>query len=610
MRKSPSFYIIAIALLFITKFILLLYVFDPYIEIFADENSYIYSALDINKYQVLTNDRSGEMYSGKTTVQPTLSLMPGYPIYLSALLDIFHNNIVKIRFINIAWYLLLMLYFYLYCGLFKLRKVAVFLGLLTFVFYPGLTFNVARLLTENIFCLIMYAGMYHLLVSIAIDTSQATKLIHYFAGVLLFVLSIFVRPHSLPIFIIAIVCINLICNESNKSVTKRFILAGSILLLFMGPWWIRNYIVSGKFIFLSLSGESPKIWGAIPYFLDMQSNAGNSFKEISEMSYSANPVVYLKWRLFGFFQYMWGDIWDEYLVHKFNIFRPFLLLQYLIIVPVITLTPFIVRYSKTIPIILLSAIPILFTLMNLYYHGLPRYVWPSIPFVILIFSYIIDTIAGKINPVKINLLQTPSINWKVDSKRFPLRGIIVKTGRISFLFLSVLFSIVLLYSIYIFPWKIEKEMSEYRLGINDNVSINQVLKSWNIVQEKTIQSNEIIFNNYKYKIKNNCYKGIMNAPMSFDINIDPTSNNKENIITEVTINGHGGYPFDYMTIYWKNNNDNQFAENRCYNFPVNVFEKSQNFFIDGDVTKLFIVPAKFRGGTYCLSNISFKKYKK
>ncbi len=611
--------------LFVFKFLSLLYIFEPQMPVISDEKSYYYSALNINKYGIFTNDRSGDMFHEKKPVSPTLNLLPGYPLYLSLMFEIFDDSVIKVRFFNIVIYLLLMVYFCLYGKLFRFKFPVVVFGVFLFILYPGFSYNVSRLLTENIFCLLIFAGIYHVLRGLKKDRGAFFDNFHYFFGNILLVYSILVRPHGLIIFVLVVffsilLTIELNSTEKLQPAAYRLLVSCGIFLLIMSPWWIRNWVSFGKIVLLSYGGESPKIWGAVPYFLDMISTIGKSFDEMQKISWEANKLVYLKWRIFGFIYYMWGDIWDEYLVHKFNFFKPFIVLQYVFVVPVLILTPFFIKYTKSVVLLLFAVIPLAFTFINMRYHGLPRYVWPSMPFVIITLTYSINYFFNK----RQGIFSFENIDQNyIRCEMFPIKDKVIHIILSLSFWSTLLTSILIVYSVYIFPWSVRDEMVSYRLGKYLSTNINEVKKDW-IVQEKIdIKKDHLVVHNYK-EIKENdrndsqnigllCLRGMNSAPMIFTATFPENSSlqKAEDVVTEVDITGNGGYLFDYMTIYWiKDSDEDKFSESQVYSFPIHFAKKKHKVLIDGNVNKILIVPFRFRGGKFCLDAIEVKKYTK
>ncbi|BFH71115.1 hypothetical protein J27TS7_49030 [Paenibacillus dendritiformis] len=151
-------------------------------------------------------------------------------------------------------------------------------------------------------------------------------------------------------------------------------------------------------------------------------------------------------------------------------------------------------------------------------------------------------------------------------------------------------------------------MSEYRLSRYMGTSA-QLLQSKEIVSSKKYNGDELSLENASLSF-NNFYKNDVNAPAIIRLEVENKDNpdNNANIASEITLNIQGGYPFDYMTIYWTGNNTPEITENSVYKFPINAFQKKHKIFIDDDVHSLMIVPVVFRGGEFKVDSIEVMKY--
>src|SRR3546814_13831775 len=59
---------------------------------------------------------------------------------------------------------------------------------------------------------------------------------------------------------------------------------------------------------------------------------------------------------------------------------------------------------------------------------------------------------------------------------------------------------------------------------------------------------------------------------------------------------HGGFHYDYTTIYWTGARTPTISENAVYKFPNNAWRDGVTVWIDDDVDHLMIVPFVFRWG--------------
>lgn len=584
-----------IFLFFVALSIRLIY-FDTDLELFSDENVYHYAGANVAEYNVLTNDRDGAMYRGEVELTASSTIQPGYPLLIAGIYKLFGDNEKLVRYFNIIISMMIFYLVYLVSKEIKLKRLYIALVLLLVAVYPGFNFNTAKILSEHLFTVLLMLHIYYFIRFLNNEKVKDLVLASIFIAV-----SIFVRAHGFPIMIISILFILIFHHGAIRYLVKKVLIIIGVFITIQFPWWVRNYIQFDKFILFSDAGDNPKIWGALPYFIGIFEVGNKKLTELLSASINANVSLFYEWRIFGFFQYMWGDIWDEYLVHPFQGLRPFLILQYLIIVPTVILLPLILnKCNKTV--LYLSTIPILFTIMNLPYHGLPRYIWPSIAVVIIIFGYMLQyAIENPLRKVKKNHGQDVIMN---NQKTF-----IENIFRWAYFVFGIIFSIILFYSVYVFSFKIETEMSKYRIERYTNIKFEEVIEQPNLYKGlfDNTTDNLSIENAEKLNQESlNKYKNIVTDPTIIRVNNVPLT--KDDVISKIHIRSKGGYIFDYMTIYWATNNEREISESRVFRFPINPFEDSQTIFVEGDVTNLMIVPINFRGGKFTFENIEIMKF--
>lgn len=570
--------------------------FDTELELFSDENVYHYAGVNLAEYNVLTNDRDGAMSRGEVEITASSTIQPGYPLLIAGIYKFFGENEKLIRYFNIIISMMMFCLVYLVSKEIKLKKLYIALVLLLVAVYPGFNFNTAKILSEHLFTVLLMLHIYYF-----IRFLNNEKVKNLVLASLFIALSIFVRAHGFPIMIISMLFIVIFHYGKMKYLAKKILITIGIFIIVQFPWWLRNYIQFDKFILFSDAGDNPKIWGALPYFIGIFEVGNKTLTELLFTSIDANSSLFYEWRIFGFFQYMWGDVWDEYLVHPFQGLRPFLILQYIVIVPTVILLPLILNKCNK-NVLYLSTIPILFTIMNLPYHGLPRYVWPSIAVVTIIFGYMVQYIIGIFLKKGMGIQeQRLIINYR--------KSLLENIFRWAYIVFGVIFSIILFYSVYVFSFKIETEMSQYRIERYTNIKFEEVTEQPNLytgifdntTDNLTIENAEILNQGSL-----NRYKNVVTDPTIIRVNEIPLT--KDNVISKIHIRSNGGYIFDYMTIYWTTNKEKEISESRVFRFPINPLEESQTIFVDGDITNLMIVPINFRGGKFTFEHIEIKKF--
>lgn len=591
---------VVVILIFIFALTLRVYVsdFDKGIPEYSDGNAYHFSAENILKYKTITNDRDGEIFNGKIPAYPSNTIQPGYPIFLAIVYFFFGDSFRNIVITNIISSLITMFLIYKILREFKLSNNTIYVVLCIVAIYPGFIYNLDVVLTENIYITTLLFYVYY-----TIKYLNSNKKIYLIISIISLILSSYIRANALPF--IAMSCYLVFTNDYKK---QDIILSISIIIIIcislMLPWWIRNYIHFKEFYLFTLAGENPKIWGATPYFIDIYNNSGNTLTEIAKNNYEVNPFLYMKWRICGVVQYMWYDIWDEQIVHPVSFLRPFLFIHQLIIVPMLILIPKLI-YKKDNRILFIASIPILTTIINMFFHGLPRYVYPTIPYILILFGIFINKFKFDKNHISDTKNKTVS-----NTKSY---GYIFKIGYFIALFGSCIFSIVLIYSVYFFSYDIVKEMSEYRLNKYIGIGIEDIKDETKILEiNRNIKEMEnLTLENYDaIDILNNGVKikGYYGSPLILKINdIELVNNNS--VVTEINLNCKGGYFFDYMTVYWAYKDDNTFSESKVYRFPVNNLQSQNTIYIEGDISDLMIVPRVFTGTEVNIKDITIQKYR-
>ncbi|HXE11695.1 MAG TPA: glycosyltransferase family 39 protein [Bryobacteraceae bacterium] len=551
----------------------------------GDETIYHYAALDIIKHRTLTREIAGDMYRGSQAIEPSSRMSPGYPLFLATIYKLGGKTSTVIA-LQIALSIAALAMILAIMRMLRLRKVAVVAAMAAASLYPGFLYNIDRLLTENLFVAIFTA--YCILFIRFIQRKRVIDLI--LSGILL-VLAIHVRANAAP-FVLLSLAFLLLYRDDTKNGLKHAVIFIAPILILMLPWWVRNILDFDRFILLSEGGEGAKVWGSVPYFIDMSSTNGHSLQQVIDANKSADPAIYEKWRFFGLLQYMWGDLWDEWLVHPNRLLRPFLWLHWFVVVPSVMAIPLFIRRASP-SLLFVCAIPLAFTLMNMPFHGLPRYVYPSIPFVFVIFGVLVDRVMSIAGP------RSDVMTSKED--------VVQVFVRIFAILAASALSMAIGYSVYVFSFREHKEMSMYRLA--RYMGVHAPPRNLRRVASQSFQAGDFtIENSIATKCAlGTCYKNNGTDPSIVHL-IVKKANASEPVITAVTINSNGGYLYDYATVYWTGKKTDVFSENFVYRFPVSKWTHTSTIYIDDDATSLMIVPYVFRWDSFTLSEIEVVKY--
>lgn len=245
----------------------------------------------------------------EVTKEPNAYITPGYPLLLTFIYAITDGgNEYGIFAVKMVQALL---------GTFTVglifllaRKVGgIVAGIISAVFavvYPAFLVVTAYHLTETlynfVFCLYLYLQL--------IAFEKNNKYIHIFTG-FIFGVVVMVRPTIFPLFV-AIYLIELLLNRK-KEYVRYYIYFTIGLLIIMIPWWIRNYLITGKFILLCTQAGNPLIGGAYPPgFSGSMHVDGNQLKEginIIINGFINHPYEYIKWFTIGKLELIFGRVY-------------------------------------------------------------------------------------------------------------------------------------------------------------------------------------------------------------------------------------------------------------------------------------------------------------
>lgn len=550
----------------------------------GDETTYHYAALDIIKYHTLTREISGDMYGGRTPVVPTSWLSPGYPIFIAAVYLLSGVSTKAVLTAHVAMSVLWLFLILKLLDVVGVNRPGKLVSLSFVAVYPGFLYNTDRLLTEQLFVF-----LFTLYVYLFLKGWKQQRLALIVASGVVLACAGHVRAQAMPFLLLSMLWLA-IYGQGTVRQKSRAVLGFTLpLLVLFLPWCIRNYLDFGHFILFTEAGDGAKIWGSVPYFIDMGSSNQFDLSAVIANNRTPNPAVYYRWRLFGFLQYMWGDVWDENLVHPHMYLRWMLAIQPLVVVPTLVATPLILlRKSPVVQFI--AAIPLAFTVMNFPFHGLPRYVYPGVPFLFVLLGVAVSYLAPRVS------CQGPE---PIPS------GTLDKMVRFGLFAASVPLSLLTLYSVYVFAGRENLEMSAYRLSRYMGVKIPELSQA-TLVEDRVIPGSSLIVDNAIRSAS--VYTNTPQAPVIINIDDAPTRIAGAKVVTEVSLRMQGGFLYDYSTVYWTGTRNRVINEDHVYRFPNNAFAKGRRVYIDDDVTHLMIVPYVFRGGSFEIRSVGIRKY--
>jgi 4-amino-4-deoxy-L-arabinose transferase-like glycosyltransferase len=178
---------------------------------------------------------------------------PGYPLFfLAPIYFLFGHNILIVQIFQILISLFTIILVYLISLHFLNKKIAL-LSAFLLGFWPANIAFEGEILTETFFTFLLILAIFFLLKAIKKDSIKRL----FFSG-LIFGLATLTRflPIFLPFFLFF--AFYLLFKSFKKSL-KYSLLIFLAILIFVFPWWLRNYILFDSFVF-SRVGSGSIIW--------------------------------------------------------------------------------------------------------------------------------------------------------------------------------------------------------------------------------------------------------------------------------------------------------------------------------------------------------------
>jgi hypothetical protein len=322
----------------------------------------------------------------------------------------------------------------------------------------------------------------------------------------------------------------------------------------------------------------------VPHLLD-KGTVDGGLPDVVARNMPPAPDVYYRWRVFGFLHFMRGDIWNEQLVHPFQDLRKLMLLHPFAMVLPLLLAP-LATLRRNLPALFVACIPMLATLLAMPFHGLPRYAHPSVPFAIM-------TLAALLSPSQSASTEAGVAEWQVKAGKQLAGG---------FLGASIVFSVLLAYTLGVFAMEMGKEMSSYRLTRHLQTSIDQLGPP---ATAQTIDLTGVPMENTTAIRPGRLYNSV-DAPAIIKLDIPKLGGAR--LVTEVQLDIQGDYYFDRTTIYWRGTHTPKITENAHYKLPNNPLRTTNTIYIDDDIGHLMIVPFEFRWAKFTVDKVVIRKY--
>lgn len=259
-------------------------------------------------------DQGKMVYHG---MEPTLFIMPGYPLFLAAIVKIFGGGSTGLIAIRLAQLVLQCISLYVLYFLAKElvnKKVAIIACILTVIYLPE--YVAANLILTEV----LFKTIYIILLYFAVIAIKENKTKYYVFSGIAWALVCLVRPNA-AVFPLFIIIFWIVKKYSIKDMIKYTSIVFVIFVAIFSPWWIRNYQLTDKFVLFTQSSANPKLlgsfirWGAPSFYKDIpeeykyndfiegkylsETEQNNLANYIMKRGFQEEPLKYTYWYTLG-----------------------------------------------------------------------------------------------------------------------------------------------------------------------------------------------------------------------------------------------------------------------------------------------------------------------
>lgn len=329
------------------------------------------------------------------TNNPTVYIMPGHPLILTAFTGVFGKTggITAFRLFQVVLQALsLGLVFFIGRAVFN-SLTGITATFLNAIYCPEY-FASGTVLTEVEFKFLLL-----LLVYISVLALRSKKKTYYIAGGLILGIACLIRP-TIAMFPSVILTVWLLFRYSKKEIIKFAIPAALAFIVVMSPWWIRNYMVFDRFIPLTLSSGNPFLQGTyinydqsvdhVPYTPDEDVIKTNEIemetgKYRLKTYFRKEPLKYIYWYTVGKTWYLWKDPFYWRTVFGISPGMAYLYHYFVLIAGLLGAILSLIRKKPFSLVIIITVI--YFNIAHLPFFTFSRYSYPLMPLVMIMSAY-------------------------------------------------------------------------------------------------------------------------------------------------------------------------------------------------------------------------------
>ncbi|MBA9087054.1 4-amino-4-deoxy-L-arabinose transferase-like glycosyltransferase [Fontibacillus solani] len=328
---------------------------------------------------------------------PNSFVMPGFPVLLSMVYLVFGTNLIWFQLLQVIFSVSTIAVIYKIAQKF-MKEIYCILTAAMMAIYPSFIYANGLLLTEVSFTLLVALFLWLLWLGV-----ESGRKVHFVLSGVCLGLSVMFRP-TLSTLIVPIIVYFIMQVPSRKRIWQAILYVGLSSFVIVMPWWIRNFLLYDKLVLFTSSSGNPMLWGVHPYLIGVLDTFEAIYKlNADELTrnglWSAmakemfadqmHNGLFIKWFIFGKLNYFWRLPWIEngeiaHLLEKLR--NPLHLI--LVIGGWMGIWLSVFRRS---PLQWVAVFMISYTILHQVMLAIPRYAFPVMPYVILMFVYLLSS---------------------------------------------------------------------------------------------------------------------------------------------------------------------------------------------------------------------------
>lgn len=332
--------------------------------------------------------------------EPTVFVMPLYPVFLAAVFRIFGYGIEGMQVVRIIQALIscgtIVIIFFIAKHLFD-TCVALISSFLVAFYPPNITTS-AYILTETLFTMLLC-----LLIGLSLFSSLKPGYWRFFIIGCLLALVTLIRPVIVLYPVILFIYVFIRIRLPFKRAVKLGAVMAMAFMLLMLPWWVRNYMEYSEFIPLAASSGNPMLQGT--YINYSQTSENTTYYRLGKTAFETNNIEvemarkrikdefktnfikYALWYTAGKTFYLWCGTfyWKEF----FNIpYYVVLAFHYIILLGFGGM--FILMRKNFSKYLLPVSVILYYNTVHCLYMTFDRYAFPVLPLVSIFCAYLLN----------------------------------------------------------------------------------------------------------------------------------------------------------------------------------------------------------------------------